>query len=384
MSTETKSLIAAVLAIGSYLPSSGSAAALVSGLGWHELPNTHLRSVCAADHGFPGIGGASGCDGITAAWSGGVFDSSRNRLIIWGGGHSDYYGNEMYALDLDTQQLTRLNDPGQPAGSSGTCQEAIANNTQPNSRHTYDGIEYIPGLDKMFVFSGSLACNTGSFGRDTWLFNFATMQWEKKNPSGTIPKAGPGVVTAYDPVSGLIYLYDDLHLYSYDPAADRYTQLTATNEPIGYHLNATIDPVRRKFVMVGYDSIQGAGRVWAIDLTAGSTYQRTALSTTGGGGIISTDYPGLEYDPIADRLVAWGQDSPTVIYSLNLDTRQWTTTTYAGNPAPVGQGTHGRWRYSAASGVFVLANSVDANVYFVRMSTGTISRPNPPTMLSAQ
>src|SRR5690606_29545965 len=111
-------------------------------------------------------------------------------------------------------------------------------NGQPNSRHTYDGIEYIPGRDAMFVFGGSLACGLGTFGRDTWLFSFATNSWQRMNPSGPLPRAIPGILTAYDNASGLIYLYDDNHFYSYDPAADRYTQLSATPRLVGYHLNA--------------------------------------------------------------------------------------------------------------------------------------------------
>lgn len=361
-----------------------SHAQLPTGLGWHQLPNTRLRTVCAADNGFPEVAGVSGCVDITAGWNGGVFDSRRNRLIIWGGGHNGYYGNEVYAVDLNTPRVQRLTDPGLPIGSYSTCQEGIVNNTQANSRHTYDGIEYLPNVDKMFVFGGSLACGLGSFGRDTWMFDFASLRWERKNPSGPQPRAIPGILTAFDPVSGLLYLYDDLYFYSYDISANRYTQLTTTSQPVGYHLNAVIDPVRRKFVMVGFDNIQGGGRVWSIDINPGSSYQLRAVSTTGGGNLIRAVYPGVDYDPTADRIVAWGEETPNVVYALNLDNGQWTAQTFSGGPTPVGQGTHGRWRYSPAANVFVLANRVDDNVYILRMSSQAAVRPSPPTALMAQ
>jgi hypothetical protein len=372
------SLVASVLA----LASGATAAELPSGIGWQQLPNTKLRSVCAADHGFPQVGGTSGCAAITFAWNSSVFDTSRNRLIVWGGGHNDYYGNEMYAVNLATQTVERLNAPGLPTATS--CQEAIANGTQPNSRHTYDGIEYIPGLDKMFVFGGSLACSSGNFGRDTWLFSFATMQWERKTPTGPLPRAIPGTLSAYDPVSGLMYVYDDLNFFSYDLTANKFTQLTTSQQPVGYHLNAVIDPVRRKFLMIGWDNLQGGGRVWSIDLNPGSNYQRQAITTTGGASLIGNIYPGVEYDPVTDRIVAWGEDSPNVVYSLNLDTREWTSTTFTGGPTPAGNGTFGRWRYSPASNVFVLANRVDDNVVIMRLGTGTAQRPNAPTALTVQ
>jgi hypothetical protein len=349
--------------------------------GWSQIPNTRLRGVCAAEHGFPQVAGTSGCDGITSAWSGGAFDTKRNRLIIWGGGHNDYYGNEVYAVSLDTQTIERLTDPGTPATS---CIEAIAGGTQANARHTYDGIEYVASVDKLFVFGGSLACSSGNFGRDTWLFNFATKQWEKKTPSGPLPHAIPGILTAYDSVTGLVFLYDDVNLFSYDANANRYTQLTTADQPIGYHMDATIDPVRRKFIIVGYDNIRAAGRVWSIDIGAGSAYKLTEVVTSGGGSLMGNSYPGVDYDPTSDRIVAWGENTPNVVYSLDLDTRQWTSSTFSGGPVPSGNGTHGRWRYSPTSNAFVLANRVDDNIYVARLSAVATTRPNPPANVTAQ
>ena len=372
--------LAAVLASGVCLLAGGASAQTVT-TGWSQIANSRVRSVCAAENGFPGIGGTSGCAAITFAWSGGVLDTKRNRLIIWGGGHNDYYGNEVYAVSIDNQSITRLTDPAPGADS---CVEALAGGTQANSRHTYDGIEYMQNIDKMFVFGGSLACSSGNFGRDTWLFNFANNTWEKKSPSGPLPRAIPGIVTAYDKVSGLIYLYDDVNFFSYDASANRYTQLSTHEQPIGYHLDATIDPKRRKFIIAGYDNIRGAGRVWSVDIAAGSTYELKEVVTSGGGSLIGNIYPGIEYDPTSDRIVAWGEDTPNVVYSLNLDTKQWTSNSYSGGPAPTGNGTHGRWRYSPASNAFVLANRVDDNVYMVRLSTTAATRPNPPSDVTAQ
>jgi hypothetical protein len=382
--SQTKSKIAYLLVITGCLLAGTSNAELPQQLGWYAMPNTRLSSVCAAENGFLQIWGASGCASITQDWNGGVFDTKRNRLIIWGGGHNGYYGNEVYAVNLDTQTIQRLTDPGFPIGPVDTCLEAIANNTQANSRHTYDGIEYIPGKDAMFVFGGSLACGLGAFGRDTWLFNFATNTWQKKNPSGPLPRAIPGILTAYDNISGLVYLYDDQHFYSYDVNADRFTQLSTVSRLVGYHLNATIDPVRRKFLIIGHDNIQGAGRVWSMDIAAGSNYQLTQLVTSGGDQLLNTQYPGVEYDPVTDRIVAWGDKSPNVVYSLNLDTRQWTSVTYTGGPTPVGNGTHGRWRYSPASNVFALANKVTDNVFIMRLTQQGTKKPVAPSSLAIQ
>jgi len=38
-------------------------------------------------------------------------DTKSNRLIIWGGGHGDYFGNEVYGLDLNNMTMSRLTEP---------------------------------------------------------------------------------------------------------------------------------------------------------------------------------------------------------------------------------------------------------------------------------
>jgi hypothetical protein len=356
-------------------------AELPSGNGWHAIPNTRLRPLCAGENGFSQILGAWGCEAITGAWNGAVFDSSRNRLVIWGGGHNDYYGNEMYAFNLDTQTVERLTNPGLPGAPSAPCNPAIANNTQPNSRHTYDGIEYMPNVDKMFAFGGSLACAVGNFGSDTWTFDFKTKTWKRMNPTGPIPTGDAGMMTAYDPASGLIYLHDRNYLYSYDVNADRYTRIGSTQVIFGYTMAGTLDPKRKKFVIAGWDTVESAGRVYTYDITTGAMQ---TLSTSGGSPVVNAAYPGLEYDPVSDRIVAWTGDSRNNVYSLNLDTRVWTATTFSGGPVPLANGAHSRWRYSPKSGVFVLPNDVDDNIYILRLSATTAAKPNPPTAVSVQ
>ena len=89
-------------------------AASSSGAGWQDLTNTKLKSVCPADS-FGGINYAFAdyCGAVITAWSGAAADTKRNRLIIWGGGHVDYSGNEVYSLNLGSAPptMTRLTDP---------------------------------------------------------------------------------------------------------------------------------------------------------------------------------------------------------------------------------------------------------------------------------
>jgi len=70
---------------------------------WYTVPNSKLHGdpAEALESEFPDIwqGNGRGSDG-RFAWSGGALDTKRDRLVIWGGGHADYYGNELYAFYL--------------------------------------------------------------------------------------------------------------------------------------------------------------------------------------------------------------------------------------------------------------------------------------------
>jgi hypothetical protein len=345
---------------------SAQAATIPATIGWYDIPNTHLRSVCPPDN-FNGSGYSfrTNCNNVLAAWNSAVLDTLRNRLIIWGGGHNDYPGNEVYALDLNSLTISRLTDPGLPIATA--CPDSIVNGTQPNSRHTYNGLEYAANVDKMFVFGGALS-TCGWFTQGVWAFNLSNNQWEKKNPSGPIPRPDPGIVTAYDPNTQKILVHDTMDLYSYDPVADAFQKLSNNGNGIDYHTSAVIDPKRKKLVIVG------GGDAWIYDISGGA-FTKQALSTSGGSAIISSGYPGLAYDPTRDRIVAW--NGGNAVYDLDLGTNTWSSTSYTGGPATSDWGAFGHWRYSPALGAFVTIANADIDAYAIRLSPPSNSPPAP-------
>ena len=235
-------------------------------LGWYQLPNTSLRTVCPPN----GFGGSSYsftayCNGVTAAWNGGVFDSNRNRLIIWGGGHNDYYGNEVYALDLNNLTMSRITNPGLPIATS--CSETIAGN-QPNSRHTYNGLSYMANVGRMFVNGGSLSCSTSSRSTATWTFDLANNQWQNMNPSGTIPDYWEGRISDFDPNTGKVFVHDTIQMSSYSPQTNSFTRHTNSYGGIDYHMTGVVDPVRKRFYAFG------GNQQWMWDISSGSAGAR--------------------------------------------------------------------------------------------------------------
>jgi chitodextrinase len=361
---------------------SEATAQIPAATGWYSIPNTKLRSVCPPDNwngtNYPFTGY---CNQVTNAWNSAVLDTARNRLVIWGGGHADYYGNEIYTLNLSNLTMTRLNNPGLPLASdpiyasSNNHPEALADGT-PNARHTYDGLAYMANIDKMFVFGGSLSTG-GQLSGGTWLFNFGTNTWENKTNATGVPGAYYGVVTAYDPNTGKVFIHNTVNLFSYDYISNSYTQLSHDSFGTDYHLTAAIDPINKRFVMIG------GGQAWWYDLAPGSKYVRQTLPQAGASSLISMVYPGLDWDPIGGHLVGWnGGDN---VYSYSWATSSWSTQTYPGGPAVLGNGTQGRWAFSPASRVFVTYNSVDSNAYSLRLAppSGDTAAPTVPSNLTA-
>ncbi|MGE0763907.1 MAG: hypothetical protein AB7N80_11565 [Bdellovibrionales bacterium] len=288
-------------------------------------------------------------------------DTKRNRLLVWGGGHNDYYGNEIYAVNLTSKTIQRLNDPGLPLapmdGSYGP--PAIAGGTQPNSRHTYDGLAYMENVDKLFVIGGAYAGVNGAFGSDIWTFDLVTMRWERKTPSGPTPRPVPGLVTAYDPNSGKVFIHDDHYLYRYDPMTNVIAQVSGDNA-MTYTMTAVIDPVRKRMLIVG------SGSVYSYDISSASgPYTRQTLSTSGGNPIVSSGYPGLAYSDEAAAIVAWnGGDAA---YVFNFDSATWTAKSFPGGPGSAQQtGTYKRFSYSKALKAFVLVNDMQQNAYLLK------------------
>jgi len=330
---------------------------------WYMVPNSRLDTMLPN----PIPPGWSGPVSIMGAWSGGAYDTKRDRLIVWGGGHNDYGGNEIYVFDISAFKWLRtwgpssnIPDPG------GSCSETYSDGN-PVSKHTYDGLEYIPIIDRFFSHGGSLYCGPGSGSVATWLFDFNSLTWQLKTtilPVGSWTELE--VVTAYDSVTGHVFISSpSLGLYEYNPSNNTWTERSST--PIGYGKVAAIDPGRRKFVVIG------GGQIQAYTLSASGTLTLQTLSTTGDAAILSADYPGFVYDPVSDRFVAWNGGAN--VYTLNMDTLKWTrvppalTNTVVPTSAS-GTGTFGRWQYVSSKNAFIGVNQINENVYVYKLTAG--------------
>jgi hypothetical protein len=335
-----------------------SAAGISEALGWHEIPNTKLSAICP--EGGP-LQGNSGCGAVISAWNGGIGDTEKNQLIFFGGGHFDYYGNELYALDLNQLTLRRLTDPS-PITNLATCPESYVDG-RPAARHTYNGLAYLAAEHSMYLFGGAKS-PCGKMSDATWVLDLGTLQWSQRDPHrGDTPFAAPGAAADFDPATGLVFMTDSRGFYSYDPRGNVYAHLNSYYG-VDYHLTGVIDPARRIFLLMG-----GGGQLWSIDIRPRSKYELKDLSRLQHGceALTHAAYPGLAYDSSQNRIVGWaGGDT---VYLFQPETATCKEVTYPGGPgAAQPNGTNGRFRYFPSLGVFAVVNDWKQNAYTLRLT----------------
>lgn len=330
---------------------------------WVEIENTRLEKVA------PSVSPGGKLASVVSAWSGGALDTKRERILIWGGGHSNYAGNEVYAFDLHRFQWMRLSEPS----VANDSKESLYPDGQPRSRHTYNYIEYLPEWDRLVSFGGSgpWPRGGGEFTRDISEFDFTSNRWVTgRRPA--VPAGGKMIaaIARVDPASGDVYFIPGGRgsLLRFDPTEEKWHggwgrgYLTA-------HATGAIDPERRLLVAVGLGNKENARQAWLWNLSEPAKPTDLRAITSGPTDVERAIAPGFVFHPPSRRFVAW--IGGTDLYTLDPSNWRWEIVSAAPDNsvdpgAPSRRGTYGRFQYSPRLDAFVLVNSVSQNVYLIR------------------
>jgi hypothetical protein len=318
------------------------------------------------------------------SYSGGAYDSKRHRLMVWGGGHSTYAGNELYAFDLSAAKWIRVTEPSPPVLENALDAERKVMQPQsphwhdskfppaPISVHSYDQLEYLPDQDVFFAAGGATYSANGYASGLVWLFDL-----NRSDASGWSQAPMPGkayglfefnMSTAYDPVSGRVLMRGYSEAGSFDPSARTWNITQRKLRSRGLGTVGEIDPKRRVFIVIG----GGSAELYRIS-PSGEFGEMQALVTSGDKEIEQCYAPGLTFDTKADRFVAWCGKGE--VYSLNLEKRLWVkhvpkSGVVPPDPAdtPGIRGTYGRFRYMPEYNAFVLVSGMRSNVFVYRLA----------------
>jgi hypothetical protein len=335
---------------------------------WYRAPRSRLLDATPATKHLTdkGIYCVQGPAAVVSSWSGGAYDSARHQMLVWGGGHSDYCGNEIYAFDLNRLRWQRLTEPSLPPFNRDPLQDG-----NPVSRHTYDGVQFVAHTGRLWAYGGARAYD-GDRTTVTWTFDPDTRHWTNMAARGHFsPGAGhvANLSSGYDPVSRRIYIRDPMFLYAYDVDENTWHRLKDWPHSWGQQ-RGIVDPTRRLYFTVGMGEFQVYDIAAGLDVTA-------QWQSEGGSDVIAAPAPGVDYDPLADALVAWIGGA---IRIFDLKTKTWSSKSATGAPPAQNQhGTFGRFRYVPEYNVFVLINAANDDVYFYKHLASpqrTHTRPN--------
>lgn len=359
---------------------------------WLELTNTKLSSVCPTFASRPDLYGAraaTNCHTITAQWAGGTWDGRNHRMLIIGGGHGTYHGNEPYSVNLapTTPTLTQADTPFSTGHDANTNCTGILNNGEPGGRHTYSNLAYLNHRDILLMMGGSPSCDSGGVLGDLWAWNSVTSTWSRKISSlnaslGFCPQCGgtsAGLV--YDVKRQKTWFHDCWMLVDYV-----YETNTATKHDMQGGCEGQDDTGTKTWVLDHtrdyYIGIGGGTVVYTPVGGAAGTYNWTFPTTSGSSVCSSSTAPGLAYDPVQDRIICVPSEvgSTGTVYILNHTGGTWTWTTQAlsGTPPEPAQdtdtsthGTFGRLAYSWKDNAFVFYGKYDQNAFAFRLTSST-------------
>jgi MYXO-CTERM domain-containing protein len=329
---------------------------------WYEVPGSHVEEQFPT----PRPAGNTGPSAVIDAWGGGAFDSVHGRLLLWGGGHNDYGGNEVYAFDVASLKWSRAWGP-EPVVTDipGTCSSTYTGGT-PSARHTYGGLVFIPTTGRLWASGGFRFCGNTGADTVTWLFDPTAQKWSQ---GANALEAVGTPSAAWDPTGKRVLYQAQNLLQAYDPATNQYAKIGDVDGGFWATAHSAVDVEHNLFLAV----TNGKLRVWNL-----ATRTFTSDQPTTGGARAMTGVPGVEWDPTLKRVVTWPGGSS--VYSL--DVEHWTWFEHAPSgattpTAPAAAGTYGRFRYMPDRNAYVLVNKTSENVFFYKLTTGT-GTPVPP------
>jgi hypothetical protein len=321
-------------------------------------------------------------------YSGGTFDAKRNELVVWGGGHSDYPGNEVYAFSLTTGAWTMLTSRSPYTTST---MDTLADGN-PDSRHTYSCIAQVdlPGWDGFFCHGGSL-WKDGWPVNSAWFFHRDTLAWEKLPP---IPAAGWGLTdysaaslatfAAFDPAGSqvVVLMKNVCAAFSFTTRSWLFRGNATHCKGGDYEKSAAFDPERRQLVVMGSGSVSGQQGFRVFDVTT-APWTLVRSSALGDQTPVLRRGPGFVFDPVGKQYLA--HTGGLGLWRLDRDT--WTVTAVAGAGADPGamypaSGNMGRFRYVPKTHGLVVVNSIDGNVSYHQLA-GAVEPTYPLTVAAA-
>lgn len=324
----------------------------------------------------------TGPKAVLIAWNSAAFDSTRQHLYFFGGGHTDYGGNEVYRFDVGKSQWKRLTDSsplnylyihadyGSRPKKTWRRLCWIPDVRQvPGSSHTYDGLIFSHKSETLFLYSYGAAngsciedkedryknspevLGTRSVSAGWYEFNpsasesrngLKPLQWRKvftyeQFKAANIHRSYPASVELPD---GEIAFGSKERMVVYDPT-----------EPDATRLKRYIGHANWGDGLKAYDKKRGL--IWSIhkasllafDAQTGRNV-RVIKQTIPHGKSLAFDRQG--------KILSWNGGSKIFVFDPDAGDEQWRMIDWGRRgPSTGDQRVYGKWRYIKEKDLFV-------------------------------
>ena len=283
--------------------------------------------------------GNTGPSSVTDTWCC-IASSASGDVYMWGGGHADYSGNEVYRLRLNqaTPVYQRLSTPT----ASVTTNVKYYGDGRPSARHTYQSFWFAGG--KLKSLGGQYVYGNASVSpSNTDIFDPDTGNWTTQ-----VNNNGSGWYACGNHATGVIYVAGPSGNYSSTTygrldASNVWTTLGSGSSSGTAFGGSAFDSARSRIYRIGdYD-----GNKPVVYWTVGGSETNPALS----GANASTfdnfgSYAGVDYCVGSDCIYLKDPGANRTVYRLNCATLACDTLTTSGaTPSSAMNGVNGRFKY---------------------------------------
>lgn len=383
--------------------------------GWVQL-NTNLYSDAWATGSiavdYPSYSNPAA---IVKAWSSTAWDSTRGDLLLWGGGHANYAGNEMYVWNAQSGEWARGSVSSRVDKS--TTNNYVVDNAAPQSAHTYDNNLYLPVNDMFLTFGGAAFQSGDNFALSDgsragpWLWDpnkadpnkvggttgsgydpnsIGGNMWTNRQGSwsGTEPGGYINSTTAYRTENGkdVVYVTSDPQLSGFQSLyrytlgdvkrgeQDQWEKIGTTSyDNVGWTGAATIDTKHNLYIRtaevrdVGYYKYKSNLMVWDLSRADEVNNRDIGISLVLEDGTpftMNRSY-GVEYDQKNNRVLLWDGADRGTVWSITpgFDANGNMLTTWVVKKLPSTtlsqpdgnslNGVLGKWDYISDLGAFI-------------------------------
>jgi len=344
--------------------------------------------------------GRCGFYSITEAWNGAVYASHYGEaggMVIYGGGHNDYFGSDVHAFDLAQRQWQRISDGYvtgaiEQYGAGAVYPEGEYPDGSPLPPHTYGYVQYDEAGNDLLIFKSQL-----ELGEDVkplsipHLFNLSSGTW-RRGPLHPSAYLGAGGWTAWDEKRRVLWGNSgDASNYflgfapdgeNPDGSCGHWCQCFPGKLPgTADHSAMAYDPVADRLLVIAH-----VADALAL-LVPGDPGKPLEFVASAGQPRLSA-YAALEYSPRLDSLIYYSACDGDKVWRVQRHSMDWSRATWShltepGNPLdpvqnalelsrhPVHKGhTFGRFRLAGFKDMdlAVLVRHVDTPVYVMRVA----------------